>query len=448
MAAHDGASSSSSSSSSGSSAYDVFLNFRGEETRNNFTGFLHRALAREGIVVFIDSEGLWGGEEIQSALFDAIQKSKILIAVFSKGYADSKWCLRELVKMVECHRSNYQKILPIFFDVEPTDVRNQTGSFEVSFQKHKKKFNAEIEDWKAALTVVGGKKGYEIKQVNGNQSELVKLVVDWVLSQLSSNHLGDVKNPIGLEARVDNVLSLLNVGSSDVRFVGICGIGGIGKTSIAMTLYNHIFKRFEMSSFLANVREEALEPNGLVSLQEKLIYSVSKRKVEICNVYRGHQLIKERLQGKKVLLILDDVDSYSQLKDLAIEFKLFGPGSRIIITSRDEHVLNVAKVDEIYWPKELDQEQSLQLFSLYAFSREQPLEDYEQLCQGVLHLAGGLPLTLEVLGSYFFDIRGKEVWQSRLRKLERIPDKKVLKILKISYDDLEDEEKSIFLDAT
>ncbi|XP_043705197.1 disease resistance protein L6-like [Telopea speciosissima] len=286
MAAHDGASSSSSSSSSttspissGSSTnYDMFLSFRGAETSNNITGFLHKALKREGIVVFIDSEGLWGGDEIQPALFKAIQQSKISIIVFSKGYADSKWCLRELVKIVECHISNHQKILPIFFDVEPRDVRNQTASFEGSFQKHKDKFDdAEIEDWKSALSVVGGKKGYELEQVNGNQSELVKLVVDWAVSELSSNCLGDVRNPIGLDDRVADLSCLLKGGSNDVRLVGICGIG---KTSIAITLYNRIFKEFEMSCFLANVRsEEASGPNGIVSLQQNLFIVSPKRKL-------------------------------------------------------------------------------------------------------------------------------------------------------------------------
>ncbi|XP_043717732.1 disease resistance protein RUN1-like [Telopea speciosissima] len=443
MASHDGAYSSSSSSTSsfpGSSStnYDVFLSFRGAETRNNFTGFLHRALEREGIIVFLDSEDLWGGKEIQPALNDAIQQSKISIAIFSKGYVDSKWCLRELVKIVECHSrrsSNDQKILPIFFDVNPRDVRNQTEVMKDRFRNTR-------------INLMMPKYRIGRQPCLWNQSQLVKLIVDWALSELSNNRLGEIKNPIGLYDRVDNLSSRLNVGSDDVRFVGICDIGGIGKTSIATTLYNRIFKRFEMSSFLANVREEASRPNGLVSLQEKLIYTVSKKKIEIFNVYRGQQLIKERLQGRKVLLILDDVDSYSQLKDLAIEFNLFGPGNRIIIMSRDEQILNVAKVEEIYWPKELDDEESLQLFSLYAFSMKQPPNDYKQLSHDMIQLARGLPLTLEVFGSSLICERDREVWESMINKLKTIPNAEVHKKLKISCDSLEEDEKSIFLDAT
>ncbi|XP_042503295.1 disease resistance protein RUN1-like [Macadamia integrifolia] len=452
MAAHDGASSSSSSSSI-PNTFDVFLSFRGEDTRNNFTVFLHKALITEGINAFMDSENLWGGEEIGPAVLQAIGRSKISIPIFSIGYADSKWCLLELAEIVQCHKSEGQIILPIFFDVDPTDVRHQTKSFIQSFKNHKDKFDDRtIEGWKKAMTMATERTGYELKQVNGNLLKLVDKVVDRALSELDCGRMGDIKYPIGLHDHVENLSLLLNAGSNDdVQFVGICGIGGIGKTTIAKAFYNNNYNRFISSCFLANIREEASGLKGLVPLQEQLLHIVSKKRVngQVWNVHRGQQLIKERLQVENVLLILDDVDCISQLNALAIESNSFGRGSIIIITCRDEHILKVAKVDEgkIYWPKELDTNRSLQLFSLHAFSSDQPPEDYKQLSNDVLHLAGGLPLTLEVLGSYLCDIREKDVWQSVLRKLKRIPNNAVNKKLKISYDSLEDDEKSIFLDA-
>ncbi|XP_043688596.1 disease resistance protein Roq1-like isoform X2 [Telopea speciosissima] len=183
-------SSSSSSSTTGySTTYDVFLNFRGEDTRKNFTGHLNRALKREGIRVFIDSCELWEGKEIGSTLVSAIQRSKVSIPVFSKGYANSKWCLKELVKIVECHRSKDQIVLPIFFDVDPSDVRHQTGSFKEAFLEHEKNFEELfiVQEWRDAMTVVGTLKGWVLKEVeNGDESKLVDLVVERVLRETSS----------------------------------------------------------------------------------------------------------------------------------------------------------------------------------------------------------------------------------------------------------------------
>ncbi|KAJ4975666.1 hypothetical protein NE237_000772 [Protea cynaroides] len=149
----------------GSSSYDVFLNFRGEDTRNNFTGFLNLVLKDRGIDVFIDSKNLWTGQAIGPALNKAIQGSKIFIPVISEGYAHSKWCLLKLVQIVQCYISKGQMVLPIFFHVNPSHVRNQTGSFEEAFRKHQKNFEPHIvESWKEALRVVGNLKGETIDQ--------------------------------------------------------------------------------------------------------------------------------------------------------------------------------------------------------------------------------------------------------------------------------------------
>ncbi|XP_042483886.1 disease resistance protein RPV1-like, partial [Macadamia integrifolia] len=170
MAALDSASSSSSSSSSvastvGSSSYDVFLSFRGEDTRYNFICFLYKALKDAGIDVFLDNENLWTGEVIGSTLLRAIKGSKILIPVFSKGYAHSKWCLQELAQIFQCHKSNGQIVLPIFFHVDPSHVRNQTESFEEAFRKHEEIFEADIVmSWREALREVGNLKGEVLKE--------------------------------------------------------------------------------------------------------------------------------------------------------------------------------------------------------------------------------------------------------------------------------------------
>ncbi|XP_042517564.1 disease resistance protein L6-like [Macadamia integrifolia] len=144
----------------GLSSYQVFLNFSGEDTRNNFSGLLYLFLKEKGIDVFIDSEKLWSGEAIGPACLKAIDGSKIFIPVFSQGYAHSKWCLLELAQIRQRHVSDGHLVLPIFFHVEPSHVRNQTGSFEEAFREHEKNFEPHIvEDWRKALRVVGNLKG-------------------------------------------------------------------------------------------------------------------------------------------------------------------------------------------------------------------------------------------------------------------------------------------------
>ncbi|KAJ4977017.1 hypothetical protein NE237_002123 [Protea cynaroides] len=139
-----------------SSNYEVFLSYKWEDTRNNFTSILHKALKDSGINVFPDGKKLWTGDAIGPAIERAIEGSKIWIPVFSCGYVDSQRCLWELVQIVQCHRSNGQLILPIFYHVDPSDVEHHTGScFKKAFQEHEKKFNSDIlKIWKDALELV------------------------------------------------------------------------------------------------------------------------------------------------------------------------------------------------------------------------------------------------------------------------------------------------------
>jgi hypothetical protein len=113
--------------------YDVFLNFRGEDTRASFTSHLHFSLVNAGIHVFRDDSSLQRGESIYTIL-RSIEESRIAITIFSKKYTSSRWCLQELEKIMECNRTNGQIVLPVFYDVDPSEVRHQTGEFGKAFQ--------------------------------------------------------------------------------------------------------------------------------------------------------------------------------------------------------------------------------------------------------------------------------------------------------------------------
>ncbi|XP_042490419.1 uncharacterized protein LOC122070347 [Macadamia integrifolia] len=420
MAALDGASSTF-TFTTGFSSYDVFLNFRGEDTRNSFTSFLNLIMKDKGINVFIDSENLWTGEAIGPSLLKAIDGSKISIPVFSQGYANSKWCLLELAQIRQCHISNGQLVLPIFFYVDPSHVRNQIGSFEEAFREHKKNFEPHIVDsWRKALRVVGSLKG-EVIDKNTDQGKIVELVIRRILDELVSNtHLDECKYPIGIDSRVKEMLSLLSMSSDDVQFIGICGSRGIGKTTIAKIVYNRILSNFKKYSFISDVSKQAMQCMGLVSLQKRLLKDIFKIDLDVGHYHKGKKLIEHHLCKEKVLLVLDDVDNKEQVDALAGELNWFGQGSRVIITTTNEHILNVAKVvkDKICWLQRLDREESLELFSLHAFSMDEPPQEYMQLSHDIIRYSEGLPLILEMLGSYLSNINSKEEWKSTLRKLK------------------------------
>ena len=136
--------------------YDVFLSFRGEDTRNNFTAHLYHALRRKGINTFIDDDKLERGQLISPALVAAIESSLFSVVVLSQNYASSRWCLDELVKIVEFTKGRRQRVHPIFYNVDPSDVRKQKGTFGAALAKHEEnlKNREKVESWKDALTQV------------------------------------------------------------------------------------------------------------------------------------------------------------------------------------------------------------------------------------------------------------------------------------------------------
>lgn len=157
------ASSSSSSSSINSpwKTYDTFISFRGADIRDNFLSHLYEALNRKHIRTFKD-ENLNRGEEITPALLETIENSKISIVVFSENYAYSPWCLDELVKILECQETKGQLVLPVFYQVDPTDVQELTGRFEDAIAQHKQKFSLEkVESWSRALMVTANISGWD-----------------------------------------------------------------------------------------------------------------------------------------------------------------------------------------------------------------------------------------------------------------------------------------------
>ncbi|XP_031288163.1 disease resistance-like protein DSC1 [Pistacia vera] len=432
-----------SSSSSSTYTYHVFLNFRGEDTRDSFISHLNAALCRRKIKTFIDNQ-LIRGDEISLSLLNAIQESKISVVVFSEGYASSKWCLEELVKILECKNKYGQIVIPVFYHVDPSVVRNQTGTFRDAFSKHEERFkdNSEkLQKWRNALTEAANLSGFDSNVIR-SESQLIEKIIQDVLKRLNHMSPSDNNDLIGVKASIEKIESLLCSGSSDVFGQGIWGIGGIGKTTLAEAVFNKISSRFQDSYFAYNVREES-EKDKLIRLRQELLSTILDEE------YPNTRLTftKERLQSKKVLIVFDDVTHLKQIEDLIRDYKCLCPGSRIIITTRDKRVLKNCGIDEanIFNIEELCEGDALQLFNRYAFKQNSPPKDYIEFSIRVARYCKGVPLALKLAGSFLFGRRLQD-WQSALVKLERTLPKDIQNVLKVSYDGLDDQERDIFLD--
>ncbi|XP_021802317.1 TMV resistance protein N-like [Prunus avium] len=421
--------------------HDVFLSFRGEDTRKGFISHLDHALAYwQAMRTFKDDRELEVGATISLELLIAIKESYLAIIVLSPNYASSTWCLDELSKILECMEDT-KRILPIFYDVDPSHVRNQKGSFAEAFTKHEERFSGDAEKlnrWRAALRNVANLAGLDSKNYK-SEAELVDDIVKRVRKKvnLTSTLLDSEEKLVGIDSALDQLRLHLAPEENDVRFIGIWGMGGVGKTTLAKLVFERISHHFEHRSFLPNVRK------GEVSgLGRQLLSSILKENY-IPGWDEGEGILKNCLLNKKVLLVLDDVDQLNQLEKLVGNKNWFGAGSRIIITTRDKRLL-VQHGTTTYKVEVLKNDEALKLFSRHAFKKDQPEEGFQELSQHFLNYANGLPLALKILGLALYGI-DQDMWESALDNLNKIPNPTIFHSLKVSYDGLEEMEKKIFL---
>ncbi|XP_027907357.1 TMV resistance protein N-like isoform X2 [Vigna unguiculata] len=446
------ASSSSSSSSSFLKSephfiYDVFINFGAKDIGRRFVSHLHSALLQAEVKTLINEENPQEGMNLEEHL-RAIAGTKITIIVFTKTYTESTRCLLELEKIIECHQTFGQIVLPVFYEIDQLDVRYQEDDFGKALEEavYKSYSGEQLEHalsrWTDALTTAAGIDGWDLRDFR-HDAQLVDVIVSRVQTLLDYAELGITRFPVGLQSQVEKVIECIENHSTKVCVIGIWGMGGSGKTTIAKAIYNRIYRLFIGKCFIENieeVRNRVYRTN--VHLQEKLINNVLKSEVVVTGLGMGKLVIKTELSRKKLLIVLDDVNKFGQLKHLCGNPEWFGQGTVIIITTRDVSLLNRLKVNYVYQMNGMNDNDSLELLSWHAFGEEKPRKELNELARNIVAYCGGLPLALKVFGGMTM----KE-WESVSSKLPVIPFAQVKEKLKISFDGLGDMEKDIFLDV-
>ncbi|KAL0763078.1 hypothetical protein Bca101_079229 [Brassica carinata] len=442
----ESSSSSSSSSPSRNWRFNVFPSFCGEDLRKSFLSHFLKELQRKGITTFIDHE-IKRSKAIGPELVAAIRGSRMAVILLSKNYASSTWCLNELLEIMSCKEERGQTVMPVFYDVDPCDVRKQAGDFGNIFEKTCVGKSEEVRQrWSRALTDVANLAGVDSRLWNNEADMIEKLALD-ISSALNVTPSRDFDDLVGMEAHIENLKPLLSLESSEVTMVGVWGPAGIGKTTIARALYTRLSPTFRHSAFMENIKETYRRINlddygSKLHMQEECLSKLINHK-DIKIPHLG--VVRERLKDKRVLVVLDGVDKLEQLIALAKEPRWFGPGSRIVVTTQDRQLLKAHGIDLVYKVELPSRTEALEIFCQSAFGQKHPpCVGIRELALQVTHLAGYLPLGLTVLGSY---LRGfsKEEWKYAMPRLYTSLDGKIEKTLRFSYDALHSKDKSIFL---
>ncbi|XP_024013795.1 disease resistance protein RPS4 [Eutrema salsugineum] len=441
----------------------VFVNFRGKELRNNFVSHLRNALQRHGVNIFIDTNEQKG--KPLNVLFQRIEESRIALAIFSVKYTESKWCLNELVKMKECMDKGKLLIIPIFYKVKAYHVRFQRGRFGYVFKNLRNVDDDKKNQWSEALSSVADRIGFCFEGMS-DENDFINCIVEEVkqalskipldgtnenfvhLSKNTSMRLGKDNHEIyGLRQRLEELEEKLDLGCQETRILGVVGMPGIGKTTLARELYETWQCKFVSHGLIQDIRRTSKEL-GLDCLPALLLEELLGVKIpDIESTQRVYESYRSKLLRHKVLVVLDDVSDKKQIEVLLGRCDWIRQGSRIVIATNDKSLIQDV-VDYTYVVPQLNHRDGLGHFGRYAFdhhSNKLNKKVIMKLSKEFVHYVRGHPLALKLLGE---DLNGKDEdhWRTKLAALEQNCWQCMRDVLDVSYDELSQVHKDIFLD--
>ncbi|VVB05360.1 unnamed protein product [Arabis nemorensis] len=409
---------------------DVYISFdRWEDTvRYSFISHLTAAFHRRGISSFVGEDD---GSDTETNGFSklsesAIENSRASVVVFSEKYSSSKPCLEDLVKVSERRRNDGLAVVPVFYPVTKSFVKKQIWNLN----------DDDKSDLRSSLLATTDLPGHELYHKQSD-SELVEEIVADVREKLNNTEY------IGIYSKLLSIENLLRKQPWGVRSIGLWGMLGIGKTTLAKAIFDQMFGEYEASCFIKDFHK-AFRDKGLYGLLEEHFGKILREEHGIKSSITRPVLLRNVLRRKRVLVVLDDVRKPLDAELFLGWFDWFSPGSLIVLTSRDKQVFPLCRVDQIYEVPSLNEEEAMQLFSRCAFGKDNKHESLQKLSVKVTDYAHGNPLALTFFGK---ELRKnpKDI-ESAFLTLKQSPPHEIHDAVKSTYESLSFNEKNIFLD--
>ena len=251
----------------------------------------------------------------------------------------------------------------------------------------------------------------------------------------------------GIETRLRQLEDKLDFQCENTLTIGVVGMPGIGKTTLTRMLYEKWQHKFLRCVFLHDVRKMwkdcMLNRNILMAELLRDDDNVNQQVADL-----SPESLKALLLSKKSLVVLDNVSDKKQIEVLLGECDWIKKGSLIFITTSDRSVIE-GKVDDTYEVLRLSGSDSFQYFTYFAFGGNHsttPRGNFMNLSRLFADYAKGNPLALKILGAELNE-KDETHWEDKLCKLAENPNKTIQNVLQISYNELGQLQKDVFLDV-